>query len=151
MKKVTLVTDGACLGNPGPGGWAAFLRFGKHEKLLSGGNPATTNNQMEMTAVIEGLKALKEQCKVEVISDSRYIIDCFEQGWFDNWQRNGWKTAQNKPVKNKELWIDMANQLARHKVDFTWVKGHSGHPENEMVDQEANRKAREFQEVDAPT
>jgi ribonuclease HI len=151
MKKVTLVTDGACLGNPGPGGWAALLLYGKVEKMISGGMAATTNNQMEMTAVIEGLKALKEPCKVNVISDSRYIIDCFEKGWFDNWERNGWKTAANKPVKNRELWIDLAFQMDRHKINFTWVKGHSGHPENERVDEEAQKKAREIQAVDALT
>jgi ribonuclease HI len=149
MKKITLITDGACLGNPGPGGWAALLRYKGHSKHVSGGNPLTTNNQMELTAVIEGLKMLKEPCEVHILSDSRYVIDGFAQGWVANWKANGWKTAANKSVKNRELWIELDKALSRHKFTFEWVKGHSGHEDNEFVDELARQNA-EMQQK-APT
>ncbi len=141
MKKITLVTDGACSGNPGPGGWAALLRFGKHEKMLSGGEAATTNNRMELTAVIEGLNALKEPCEVEIVVDSRYVMDAFEKNWIGNWKSNGWMTADKKAVKNKELWIALDSALSKHKVGWKWVRGHNGHEDNERVDQAARNAA----------
>lgn len=141
MKKVTVVTDGACLGNPGPGGWAALLRFGAHEKLIQGGDPSTTNNQMELLAVIQGLAALKEPCEVTLITDSRYVMDGFEKGWLRQWQLNGWKTAQKKAVKNQELWQQLLDEVSRHRLRWTWVKGHSGHPDNERVDTAARQAA----------
>ena len=145
MKKITLVTDGACLGNPGPGGWAALLRFGEHEKLLTGNEPITTNNRMEISAVLFGLKSLQESCDVHVVTDSRYVMDAFEKGWLAGWQRNGWRTASKKPVKNQELWQELAAAVKRHQVRWTWVKGHAGHPENELVDEAARKAAQEAQ------
>jgi ribonuclease HI len=144
LKKVTLTTDGACLGNPGPGGWAALLRFGKHEKLISGGERDSTNNRMEITAVIEGLSALTERCEVQIVTDSQYVLKAFEEGWFANWQKNGWRTADRKPVKNKELWEALAEGLEKHKVSWKWVKGHAGHEDNERVDQAARQAAESF-------
>ena len=136
-KKVTLVTDGACLGNPGPGGWAALLRYGKHEKLLSGGEPESTNNRMELSAVIFGLKILNEPCDVKVVTDSQYVMNAFTKGWLVSWRKNGWRTADKKPVKNQDLWEDLDYETERHKVAWEWVKGHSGHPDNERVDEAA--------------
>jgi ribonuclease HI len=140
-KEVCLTTDGSCLGNPGPGGWAALLRYKQQEKLLSGAEANTTNNRMELTAVIEGLKALKEPCLVEVVTDSQYIINAFEKGWLSSWQKNGWKTANKKPVKNQDLWIEFYDHFLRHKIKWIWVKGHSGHPDNEIVDEAARQAA----------
>ena len=145
MKKVSLITDGACSGNPGPGGWAALMRYNHHEKHIAGGNPHTTNNQMEMTAIIEGLRMFKERVEVLIITDSRYVIDGFEKGWIDSWKSNDWRTSANKPVKNKELWIDLENEIKRHKVTFMWVKGHNGHEDNEFVDKLAREQAEKFQ------
>ena len=141
MKKVVLTTDGACIGNPGPGGWAALLRFGRHEKLLTGGEKDTTNNRMELQAVIEGLAVLKERCDVTIVTDSKYVMNAFEQGWFDKWQDNGWKTAAKDPVKNRELWEELAERLERHKITWKWVKGHAGHDDNEAVDKAARDAA----------
>ncbi len=140
MKKVILSTDGSCLGNPGPGGWAALLRFRDIEKMLVGSNPETTNNRMEIQAVVEGLTALKEPCQVVISTDSQYVINAFEKGWIQGWKANGWKNSQRKPVKNQDLWEQLDVALARHKVSWEWVKGHNGHPDNERVD-EAARKA----------
>ena len=134
MKTVTLYTDGACSGNPGPGGWGAILKYGAHEKELSGGAAETTNNRMELTAVIEGLSILKESCEVELYSDSKYVIDALSKGWVYSWQKNGWKKADKKPALNVELWQRLTVQLNRHKVTFNWVKGHAGHPYNERCD-----------------
>ena len=142
MKKVFLFTDGACLGNPGPGGWAALLRFGKHEKLVTGSEPDTTNNRMEMMAVIEGLRILKEVCHVHICSDSKYVIDAFEKNWIEGWEKRGWKTASRDEVKNQDLWHELIALVGKHHVKWEWVKGHSGHTENEIVD-EAARKAAE--------
>ncbi|MDD9900439.1 MAG: ribonuclease HI [Alphaproteobacteria bacterium] len=133
MKKVELFTDGACSGNPGPGGWAAILRYGAHEKEFSGGDPETTNNRMEMMAVIEGLRALKGACNVTIYTDSRYVMDGVMQ-YMDNWKRNGWKTAARKDVKNRDLWEALDEALLPHDVSWEWVKGHAGHPENERAD-----------------
>lgn len=150
MKQVTLITDGACLSNPGPGGWAALLRYGKHEKMLSGTEAETTNNRMEIMAVVGGLQALKEPCAVRIIVDSRYVMDAFEKGWIDNWRMNGWKTAGNKPVKNQELWELLAKEIRPHKVTWEWVKGHNGHIDNERVDKEAQRRAQEARGLRSP-
>ena len=134
MKKVILYSDGACSGTPGPGGWGCILKYGAHAREMSGGEPDTTNNRMELTAVIEGLAALKEPCEVEVVSDSKYVVDAIEKGWARSWQRNGWKKADKKPALNTDLWERLLGQLDTHKVTFRWIRGHSGHPENERCD-----------------
>ena len=131
---VTIFTDGSCLGNPGPGGWAAVLIFGDKRKELSGGFKGTTNNRMELTAVIEALDSLKRPCKIELHSDSKYFLDAIRQGWLKNWKRNGWKTAAKKPVKNQDLWRRLDPLIAAHDISYNWVKGHSGNPENERCD-----------------
>ncbi|MDD2997716.1 MAG: ribonuclease HI, partial [Candidatus Riflebacteria bacterium] len=128
-------SDGACSGNPGPGGWGAILRYKGNEKELSGGEKETTNNRMELMGVISALEELKEACKVTVVTDSQYIANAFTQKWLENWQKNGWKTAGRKPVKNKELWERLLKQAERHQLDWQWIRGHSGHPENERCDQ----------------
>ena len=135
MKEIELFTDGACSGNPGPGGWGAVLRFGGKEKELSGGQPGTTNNRMELTAVIEGLSALKEPCRVTLTSDSRYVIDGIQKGWARSWKRNGWRKADKKPALNADLWGRLLTLLELHEVRMIWVRGHQGHPENERCDQ----------------
>jgi len=140
MKKVELFTDGACKGNPGPGGWGALLRMGRHEKEMSGGEADTTNNRMEMTAAIQGLNALIEPCEVQLYTDSKYLIDGITK-WVHGWKRNGWVNASKKPVRNPELWHELIELTARHKVTWHWVKGHSGHDENERVDQLASDAA----------
>ena len=134
MEEVTIYTDGACSGNPGPGGWGAVLMYKGNKKEISGGNPDTTNNIMEITAVIEGLKMLKFPCKVNLYSDSAYVVNCFNQGWIYNWMKKGWKTANNEPVKNKELWQELYSLTQTHKVTFIKVKGHAGNPFNEKAD-----------------
>ncbi len=133
MKKVEIFTDGACKGNPGPGGWGALLRLGKHEKELSGGEALTTNNRMEMTAAIRALEALIEPCEVDLHTDSRYLIDGITK-WVAGWKRNGWLNASRKPVRNAELWHELIEVAARHRIRWHWVKGHAGHVENERVD-----------------
>ena len=138
MKKVEIFTDGGCRGNPGPGGWGALLRYGCHERELWGGEPDTTNNRMELTAVIEALKALREPVEATITTDSQYVKNGVTQ-WLPNWKRNGWKTAAKKPVKNRDLWEELDRQLQRHVVRWKWVKGHAGHAENERVDALANR------------
>lgn len=140
MKTVQLFTDGACKGNPGPGGWGALLRMGAHEKELSGSEAATTNNRMELTAAIRGLQALREPCQVHLHTDSRYVIDGITK-WIFGWQKNGWKNAQKKPVLNADLWDELLIATRRHKVEWIWVKGHDGHPENERADKLASDAA----------
>ena len=140
MKRVELFTDGSCKGNPGPGGWAALLRMGPHEKELSGNDPHTTNNRMEMTAAIRGLGALIEPCHVDLYTDSKYLIDGITK-WVHGWKKRGWVNASKKPVMNSELWHDLIEAVARHDVHWHWVRGHSGHPENERVDALANQAA----------
>ena len=144
MKQVELYTDGACSGNPGPGGWGAILLYGPYKKELSGYEPQTTNNRMELLAAVEGLSVLREPCQVCLYSDSSYLVNAFAQGWLDNWQRNNWLTSAKKPVKNQDLWKRMPGLLARHEVRFHWLKGHAGHAENERCDElargEASRK-----------
>ena len=134
MKRVQLYTDGACSGNPGPGGWGAILRFGSVEKELSGGEENTTNNRMELTAVIMGLSALKEPCEVTLVTDSKYVADGVTKGWAESWQKNGWRKADKKPALNSDLWEKLLKLLKVHKVEINWVKGHAGHPENERCD-----------------
>lgn len=138
MKEVEIFTDGACRGNPGPGGWGVLLRYGKVERHLHGGEPDTTNNRMELRAAIEGLKALKERCAVTLTTDSVYVRSGITQ-WLANWKQKNWKTAARKPVKNVDLWRLLDEQNERHDVEWHWVKGHSGHRENEIADQLANR------------
>jgi ribonuclease HI len=132
-KKVALYTDGACSGNPGPGGWAALLVYNGHEREFSGGEAQTTNNRMELTATIEGLKQLKQPCAVTLYTDSKYVLDGFTQ-WLPGWIKKGWKTADKKPVKNADLWQALSTEAARHTITWQWVKGHSGHAENDRVD-----------------
>ncbi|MDG2459600.1 MAG: ribonuclease HI [Luminiphilus sp.] len=145
MKHVEAFTDGACSGNPGPGGWGAVLRSGHHERELCGGELHTTNNRMELTAAIEALKALKEPCRITLTTDSTYVKDGITQ-WLANWKKNGWRTAAKKPVKNQELWQLLDAQTSRHDVKWCWVKGHSGHPENERADALANQGMAEIKE-----
>ena len=134
MKTVEIYTDGACSGNPGPGGWGAILRYKGVEKELSGGEPETTNNRMELTAVISALSALKEPCDVQLYSDSKYIIDAVTKGWAKSWKAKGWIKADKKPALNSDLWDELLTLLDKHTVEFIWVKGHAGHPENERCD-----------------
>ena len=135
MEKILIYTDGACSGNPGPGGWGTILIFKDIKKEISGGNANTTNNIMEITAVLEGLKLLKHPCKVNVYSDSAYVVNCFNQGWIYNWMKKGWKTANNEPVKNKELWQELYNLTKIHDVTFNKVKGHSDNELNNRCDE----------------
>ena len=137
MKFVELYTDGACSGNPGKGGWGAILRYNGREKELCGGEMETTNNRMELTAVIRGLEALKEPCHVRLTSDSKYVIDAIDKGWVYSWQRNGWRKADKKPALNVDLWEQLLPLLEQHQVEYVWVKGHQGHPENERCDKMA--------------
>ena len=139
-KTVYLFTDGACKGNPGAGGWGVLLRYGEHEKELFGGEAQTTNNRMELTAVLSGLKTLNRPCDVVICTDSQYVKNGMES-WIHNWKKNGWKNAGRQPVKNADLWQQLDEQVARHRVRWQWVKGHAGHAENERADALANRGA----------
>jgi len=139
--EVTLFTDGACLGNPGPGGWAVIIEESGHRRELSGGWAGTTNNRMELKAVIEGLKALPHSHRVHVVTDSRYIHDALVQGWLQRWQKNGWKTASKNPVKNQDLWKELVELIHKHQVSIEWTRGHQGHAENERCDQLARKAA----------
>jgi ribonuclease HI len=138
VKSLVVHTDGACRGNPGPGGWGAVLEFGRHRRELSGGEPETTNNRMELTAAIRALESLRERCRVELYTDSVYVRSGITE-WLPNWQRRGWRTAAKKPVKNQDLWQQLAALAERHSVEWHWVKGHAGHPGNERADALANR------------
>lgn len=144
MKQVTLYTDGACSGNPGPGGWGAILEYEGHRKELSGGEANTTNNRMELTAVIEGLSALKFGCDVTLVSDSKYVIDAITKGWVYSWKAKGWRKADKSPALNVDLWEKLLLQLERHNMTYHWVKGHAGHPENERCDQMAVAQSLRF-------
>jgi len=137
---VEIATDGACKGNPGPGGWGVLLRMGSVEKELSGGEPATTNNRMELMAAIEGLRALKRPCRVTLSTDSRYVMDGLTK-WIHGWQKNGWRTADKKPVKNADLWQALLEAARPHRINWQWVKGHAGHPDNERADKLASDAA----------
>lgn len=138
MKEVTIYTDGACRGNPGPGGWGVLLRYGECEKRLCGGEPATTNNRMELTAAIQALEALTQPCAVTLFTDSKYVMQGLNE-WLPGWKQRGWKTADKKPVKNQDLWQRLDSANGRHQVDWRWVKGHNGDPGNEAADQLANQ------------
>ncbi|MBX2808244.1 MAG: ribonuclease HI [Cellvibrionaceae bacterium] len=138
MKTVEIFSDGACKGNPGPGGWGALLRYGQTEKQLYGGQAQTTNNRMELMAAIESLRFLKEPCQVHLTTDSQYVRQGITQ-WIDAWKKNGWRTAGKKPVKNADLWQQLDEQVQRHQVEWRWVKGHSGHRENDIADALANK------------
>ena len=140
LTKIEIATDGACKGNPGPGGWGALIRSGGTEKELSGGELLTTNNRMELTAAIEGLNALKRPCHVTLSTDSRYVMDGLTK-WIKGWQKNGWKTAAKQPVKNAELWQALLDAAKPHRIDWVWVKGHAGHPDNERADRLASDAA----------
>ena len=142
MKQVQLITDGACLGNPGPGGWAYVLRFGEHAREAFGSEPNTTNNRMELSAAIEGLRALKENCEVEVVTDSQYVKNGITT-WIHGWKKNGWRTASKKPVVNQDLWEELDSLVSSHKVKWTWTKGHADHADNNRCDELATRAARE--------
>jgi ribonuclease HI len=142
VKKIQLITDGACIGNPGPGGWACILRYNDHKRELVGSEPETTNNRMELTAAIEGLSALKEPCEVEVVTDSEYVKNGITK-WIQGWKRNGWKTSQKKPVVNQDLWTELDHQVSRHQTKWTWTKGHADHEDNNRCDELATQAARE--------
>jgi len=148
VKRITIHTDGACLGNPGPGGWAAVLQFGKHRKEISGGEAFTTNNRMELRGAIEALRALSEPCKVELFTDSSYLRLGITQ-WIQRWCRNGWQTAGKKPVKNRDLWEGLQKLAERHEISWHWLKGHAGHPENERCDELARNQAMRLQSIAA--
>ena len=144
MKSVDIFTDGACSGNPGPGGWGAVLRFAGKEKELSGGEENTTNNRMELTAVIKALEALKEPCEVRLVTDSKYVADGLTKGWARSWQKNGWRKADKKPALNSDLWERLLTLTDIHGVTVEWVKGHAGHPENERCDRLAVEQSKKY-------
>ena len=147
MKKVNIYTDGACSGNPGPGGWAAVLVYNGVEKMISGGEAETTNNRMELTAVVTALEMLKEGCEVVITSDSKYVVDAINKGWLSSWQNKNWRKSDGKPALNVDLWQKLVPQLDRHKVSFVWIKGHDGHPYNERCDSEAVGESQKYQGV----
>jgi ribonuclease HI len=142
MKKVRLITDGACIGNPGPGGWAFILRYGEHKREAFGSEPRTTNNRMELRAAIEGLRALKEPCNVEIVTDSQYLKNGITS-WIHRWKQNGWRTSEKKPVINQDLWQALDEQNERHRTRWTWTKGHASHHDNNRCDELATRAAGE--------
>ena len=144
MKTVTLYTDGACSGNPGPGGWGAILEYNGYEKELSGGENPTTNNRMELTAVIRGLQALKEPCIVELYSDSKYVIDALEKGWAAGWKKKGWIKSDKKPALNPDLWAVLLSLTERHTLHYHWVKGHADNPKNNRCDELAVEESKKF-------
>ena len=144
MKTVTLYTDGACSGNPGPGGWGAILMYGTYKKELSGGEPATTNNRMELTAVIRGLEALKEPCAVDMYSDSKYVIDALEKGWAKSWRARGWVKGDKKPALNPDLWDELLRLEGLHTLHYHWVKGHESNVNNNRCDQQAVLESQKF-------
>ena len=146
MKTVYIFTDGACSGNPGPGGWGAILRYGQIEKHMSGGEKMTTNNRMELTAVIRALSALKEKCHVVLTTDSKYVCDGINKGWAASWKKNGWRKSDKKPALNPELWDELLTLTEKHEVEFIWVKGHNGHHENEICDKMAVSEWQKFAE-----
>ena len=148
MKAVEIYTDGACSGNPGPGGWAAILRYGSRERILSGGEAETTNNRMELTAAIRGLKALREPCAVTLYSDSRYLVDAVNLGWARGWRERGWMRTKKEPAKNPELWKELLELLDRHRVELHWVKGHADDPMNARCDALAVAESRKFMDME---
>lgn len=144
MKKVDIFTDGACSGNPGPGGWGAILRYGSSEKEISGGDENTTNNRMELTAAIMALKMLKEQCEVTLWTDSKYVVDGLSKGWAKSWKKNGWKKSDKKPALNPDLWEELLALYDKHSVSIKWIKGHADHLENERCDKMAVAESQKF-------
>lgn len=144
MKNIEIFTDGACLGNPGPGGWGVILRYNGKEKTLSGGEAETTNNRMEILAVIKALEALKEKCNIELYTDSQYVCNAINKGWAQKWKGNNWKRNKNEPALNSDLWEVLLNLLEKQNVKFNWVKGHAGHEENERCDTLARTEAQKF-------
>lgn len=144
MKQIEIFTDGACSGNPGPGGWGAVLRYKQHEKELSGGEAETTNNRMELTALIAALEHLKEPCEITLCSDSKYVIDGLEKGWAKGWRARGWKKADKSPALNPDLWEKLLNLTEGHVIHYKWIKGHAGHPENERCDRLAVAESKKF-------
>lgn len=144
MKQVKIFTDGACSGNPGPGGWGAVLQYGEHEKELSGGEADTTNNRMEMTAVIKALESLNEPCQVLLTSDSKYVLDALQKGWATGWQKNGWVKKDKKPALNADLWEQMLALTSKHQMEYAWIRGHAGHPENERCDTLAVQESQKY-------
>jgi ribonuclease HI len=143
LKKVEIFADGSSLGNPGPGGWCTILRYKNKEKILKGGKSLTTNNEMELTAVLQGLKALNEPCEVYLYTDSKYVVDGIKS-WIKNWAKNNWKTSNKKEVSHKELWVEIYNLMKIHKIHPVWIKGHSGHKENEICDKIAKQEAKKY-------
>ena len=144
MKHIEMFTDGACKGNPGPGGWCAILRYNGVEKVISGGEKDTTNNRMELSAVLFGLKALKEPCHITLQSDSKYVLDSISKGWVYGWQKKGWKKSDGKPALNVDLWQQLLVEIAKHDIEYVWIKGHAGHPENERCDAQAVKESEKF-------
>ena len=144
MKQVTIYTDGACSGNPGPGGWGAILMYGAHKRELSGGEADTTNNRMELTAVIRALSLLKEPCIVELWSDSKYVIDGLSKGWAKGWKAKGWVKSDKKPALNPDLWAPLLAESEKHEITYHWLKGHAGHPENERCDRMAVEQSKKY-------
>ncbi len=141
MKEIQIYSDGSCLNNPGRGGYGVILTYGGHVKEISQGYTLSTNNRMEMLGVIMGLRMLKEKCNVAIYTDSQYVINAIDKGWIYNWQKNGWKTANKKDVKNKDLWVEFYSEFKKHDIKFHWVKGHNGHPQNERCDELAKQAA----------
>ena len=144
MKRIEIFTDGACKGNPGPGGWCAILRYNGVEKMISGGEKETTNNRMEHIAVLFALKALKEPCHITLQSDSKYVLDSLSKGWVYGWQKKGWKKSDGKPALNVDLWQQLLDEVKKHELDYVWIKGHAGHPENERCDAQAVKESEKF-------
>ncbi len=144
MKRIEIFTDGACKGNPGPGGWCAILRYNGVEKVISGGEKETTNNRMELSAVLFALKALKEPCHITLQSDSKYVLDSLSKGWVYGWQKKGWKKSDGKPALNVDLWQPLLEEIRRHEMEYVWIKGHAGHPENERCDAQAVKESEKF-------
>ncbi len=144
MKQVTIYTDGACSGNPGPGGWGAILRYRNIERAISGGEAETTNNRMELTAVLRAFSLLKEPCEVTLCSDSKYVMDGLSKGWAESWRRNGWRKSDKKPALNADLWQQLLEAVQPHKIHYQWIKGHAGHPENERCDAMAVAESQKF-------
>ena len=144
MKRIEIFTDGACKGNPGPGGWCAILRYNGVEKMISGGEKETTNNRMELSAVLFALKALKEPCHITLQSDSKYVLDSLSKGWVYGWQKKGWKKSDGKPALNVDLWQQLLEEIRKHELEYVWIKGHAGHPENERCDAQAGKESEKF-------
>lgn len=144
MKQIEIFTDGACSGNPGPGGWGAILRYQQHEKELSGGEASTTNNRMELTALIRALEQLKEPCEIDLYSDSQYVINGLEKGWAKSWRARGWKKSDKSPALNPDLWARLLDLCEGHQIRYHWLRGHAGHPENERCDRLAVAQSRAY-------